>query len=118
MLLDIPKQIDGFYFGIFDLHCTSIEDLKQGKNISILELNAAGAGPAHIYDPNFSFVKAQQVIAEHYTMLYNASKINNKNGVAYMSYTDFKNWRQQEKEFKTKAFLIKQPQEYSISFAV
>ena len=35
-----------------------------------------------------------------------------------MTYLDFKNWRQQEKEFKTKAVLIKQPQEYSISFAV
>ncbi|MCX6208052.1 MAG: hypothetical protein NTZ59_00780, partial [Bacteroidetes bacterium] len=78
------------------------EDLKQGKNISILDLNGAGAEPAHIYDPNFSFFKAQQVIAQHYTMLYNASTINNKNGVAYMSYTDFKSWRQQEKEFKQK----------------
>jgi hypothetical protein len=118
LLLDIPKQIDGFYFGGFDLRCTSIEDLKQGKNISILELNVAGAEPAHIYDPSFSFLKAQQVIAQHYTMLYNASKINNKKGVTYMSYSDFKNWRQQEKKFKTKAVLIKQPQEYSISFAV
>jgi hypothetical protein len=99
---EISRQIDGFYFGRFDLRCTSIEDLKQGKNISILELNGAGAEPAHIYDPNFSFFKAQQVIAQHYTMLYNASTINNKNGVAYMSYTDFKSWRQQEKEFKQK----------------
>jgi hypothetical protein len=115
---EISKQIDGFYFGRFDLRCTSIEDLKQGKNISILELNGAGAEPAHIYDPNFSFLKAQQVIAQHYKMLYQASATNNKNGVAYMKYSDFKSWRKQEKEFKTKAVLIKQPQEYSISFAI
>ena len=76
----LSKQINGFYFGRFDLRCTSIEDLKQGKNISILELNGAGAEPAHIYDPNFSFFKAQQVIAQHYKMLYQASTINNKDG--------------------------------------
>ncbi len=115
---EISKQINGFYFGRFDLRCTSIEDLKQGKNISILELNGAGAEPAHIYDPNFSFFKAQQVIAQHYKMLYQASTINNKDGVAYMSYGDFKSWRQQEKEFKSKAILVKPTQEYSISFAV
>ena len=102
MLLDIPKQIDGFYFGIFDLRCTSIEDLKQGKNISILELNGAGAEPAHIYDPNFSFLNAQQVIAQHFKMLYQASSLNNKKGVAYMNYRDFKSWRKQEKAFKQK----------------
>jgi hypothetical protein len=99
---DISRQIDGFYFGRFDLRCTSIDDLKQGKSISILELNGAGAEPAHIYDPGFSFIKAQQVIAQHYKMLYQASATNNKNGVAYMSYTDFKSWRQQEKECKQK----------------
>lgn len=99
---EISKQIDGFYFGRFDLRCTSIEDLKQGKNISILELNGAGAEPAHIYDPKFSFLKAQQVIAQHYKMLFQASTFNNKNGVAYMNYSDFKSWRAQEKEFKQK----------------
>ncbi len=99
---EISKQIDGFYFGRFDLRCTSIEDLKEGRNISILELNGAGAEPAHIYDPNFSFLKAQQVIAKHYKMLYQASTLNNKKGVAYMSYSDFKSWRKQEKEFKQK----------------
>ncbi|MCX6210637.1 MAG: hypothetical protein NTZ59_14325, partial [Bacteroidetes bacterium] len=90
---EISKQIDGFYFGRFDLPCTSIEDLKQGKNISILELNGAGAEPAHIYDPSFSFLKAQQVIVQHYKMLYQAATVNNKGGVAYMSYNDFRSWR-------------------------
>jgi hypothetical protein len=41
----ISHQISGFYFGRFDLRCTSIADLQQGKNISILELNGAGAEP-------------------------------------------------------------------------
>ena len=62
----ISKQIKGFNYGRFDLRCSSIDDLKKGINISILELNGAGAEPAHIYDPGFSFYEAQKVLATHY----------------------------------------------------
>ena len=96
----ISKQIDGFYFGRFDLRCTSIEDLKLGKNISILELNGAGAEPSHIYDPRFSFLKAQKVIACHYQLMYQAAVENKKNGVPYMSFKSFKYTRQLEKKYK------------------
>jgi len=98
----ISTSIDGFYFGRFDLRCTSLEDLKNGKNISILELNGSGAEPAHIYDPNFSFLKAQKVLAEHYKMMFEAATTNNKNGVNYMTYSLFKETRKRERIFKTK----------------
>lgn len=96
----ISKQIDGFYFGRFDLRCTSIEDLKMGKNIAILELNGAGAEPSHIYDPCFSFFKAQKVIASHYLMMYQAAFINRQAGVPFMSFKSFKNTRKLEREYK------------------
>lgn len=98
----ISTSIDGFYFGRFDLRCTSIEDLKNGKNIAILELNGSGAEPAHIYDPKFSFLKAQKVLAEHYKMMFEAATINNKNGVNYMTYLLFKETRKRERIFKNK----------------
>jgi len=96
----ISKQIDGFYFGRFDLRCTSIEDLKMGKNIAILELNGAGAEPSHIYDPCFSFFKAQKVIANHYRMMYQAAFINKQAGVPFMSFKSFKDTRLLEKNYK------------------
>lgn len=96
----ISKQIDGFYFGRYDLRCTSIEDLRKGKNISILELNGAGAEPSHIYTPGFSFFKAQVVIANHYRMMYQAAFENRKAGVQFMSFKSFKDTRKQEKEYK------------------
>lgn len=101
----ISCTIDGFYFGRFDLRCTSIEDLKAGKNIAILELNGAGAEPAHIYDPEFSFIKAQIVLAKHYKMMYEAAFENNKNGVEYMSYSSYKLTKKSEKIFKQKVYL-------------
>ncbi len=102
----ISCGIEGFYFGRFDLRCTSIEDLKAGKNISILELNGAGAEPAHIYDPSFSFLNAQFVLAKHYKMMFDAAVANNSLGVEYMSYNKFRHIRKLEKQFKNRIQLI------------
>ena len=96
----ISKKIPGFYFGRYDLRCSSIEELKLGKNISILELNGAGAEPAHIYNPGFSFFKAQKVIADHYNMMYEAAFINKQAGVPFMSFKAFKDTRRMEKAYK------------------
>jgi hypothetical protein len=98
----LSKEINGFYFGRFDLRCTSIDDLKMGKNISILELNGAGAQPAHIYDPKFSFFEAQYVLAKHYKMMFEAATENNRRGIRYMSYQSFKKTKKLEKAHKLK----------------
>ena len=96
----ISKSIDGFYFGRFDIRCSSLEDLALGKNIVILELNGAGAEPAHIYDPNFSYWKAQFVLASHYKMMFKAAMENHRNGIPFMTYETFKRTRLLEKEYK------------------
>lgn len=96
----ISKQIEGFYFGRFDLRCASIEDLKQGKNFFILELNGAGAEPAHIYHPGFSFWQAQKVLMQHFKMLFDAAIANKQTGVPFMSYTAYKQTKQLEKAYK------------------
>ncbi len=101
----ISQQIEGFYFGRYDLRCTSIEDLKNGKNIAILELNGAGAEPAHIYDPSFSFFKAQHVIAQHYKMMFYAAKENQKRGTSFMSFEEFTSLRRSEKKYKERVAL-------------
>lgn len=102
----ISKQINGFYYGRFDLKCTSIEDLKMGSNISILELNGAGAEPAHIYDPSFAFFQAQLVLAKHYKMMYDASTENNKKGIPFMTLQSFLNWKKAEKAYKQNAVIV------------
>lgn len=102
----ISKQIEGFYFGRFDIKCNSIEDLKEGKNFSILELNGSGAEPAHIYQPGFSFIKAQAVITRHYKMMYKAAKANHKKGVLYMSLKSFREVNEAQKKHKLKVTLL------------
>ena len=102
---------NGFYYGRYDLKCTSIEDLKNGKNISILEYNGAGAEPNHIYDCGMSYGKALGVIASHWRDMYRIGKINNRNGVPYWSFKKAKHFRKQQKidftELQKKDLLLK-----------
>lgn len=76
-----------FYYGRYDLKCTSIDDLKAGKNISILEFNGTGAEPNHIYDCGMSYFNALKVIATHWKHMYQIGRINYKKGIPYWSFT-------------------------------
>jgi hypothetical protein len=93
----ISKQIEGFYFGRFDIRCASLEDLYKGK-IKIMELNGCGAEPAHIYDPDFKLRNAIAVLFKHWYTIFRISRQNHKQGFQYLSmregltyYKKFKN---------------------------
>lgn len=97
----LNHESENFFYGRYDLKCTSIEDLKNGKNISILEYNGAGAEPNHIYDCGMSYGKALRVIASHWRDMYRIGKINNRNGVPYWSFKKASRFRKQlNKEFR------------------
>ena len=81
----ISSHIKGFYFGRFDLRTATLEDLYNGK-VQIMELNGCGAEPAHIYDPEFSLVRALVVLIKHWRSIYEIAHANNKNGVEYISH--------------------------------
>ena len=83
---EIAMGIEGFYYGRFDIRCPAYEDLKQGKNLKILELNGAGSEPAHIYQPGFSFWKGQKVLLKHWYILYRISTMNHMSGYPYMRF--------------------------------
>ncbi len=101
----ISKQIPGFYYGRFDLKCSSMEDLRKGK-LSILELNGSGAEPAHIYQPGFSFFKAQAVLARHYAMMYAAAKANHDTGTPYMTLQSYRATKAAEKLYKQQVLVL------------
>ncbi len=72
------------YYGRYDIKCNSIEDLRQGKNFSILEFNGTGAGTQHVYANDYNIFQAMGVILKHWKMMYRISRYNHKYmGVAY-----------------------------------
>lgn len=80
----LSREIDGFYFGRFDLRAATLEDLEQAK-VMVLELNGCGAEPAHIYHPGFSLWAAWRVLFRHWSDIYRVSKENNQRGTPYIS---------------------------------
>lgn len=93
----ISRQIEGFYFGRYDLRTASVEDLAMGK-VQVMELNGCGAEPAHIYEPGFPLTEAISVLIRHWRDMYLISVENHRRGVSYIS---FREARIIYKRFKT-----------------
>jgi hypothetical protein len=79
----INLHSEHFFWGRYDIKCNSIEDLKKGKNFAILEYNGAGASPSHIYHCGMSLFQAYGELLRHWKLLYEVSKWNHDNGIAY-----------------------------------
>lgn len=82
----ISNEAGQYYFGRYDLKCTSLEDLKNGKNIDILEFNGAGAAITHVFDRDMSYFSALKEIVRHWRHLYKIGKINHKKGAPYWNF--------------------------------
>lgn len=81
----LSQSIPGFYFGRYDLRAASVEALERGE-FQILELNGAGAEPAHIYQPGFPFWEGQRVLLHHWKVLHRISRQNHTSGVGYWTF--------------------------------
>lgn len=99
---NVCLQIPQFYYGRLDLKFNSIEELEEGKNFSIIELNAAGSEPTHIYDPTHSIFFAWKEIAKHFRLLYKVSVINKRNGASYLNFKEGMQMLKENKELTKK----------------
>jgi len=82
-LFDTISHDSRFYYGRYDIKCSSIEDLKKGINFSILEFNGAGSIPNHIYTGKYNLIHAYKEICNHWKALYEISAYNHRKGLAY-----------------------------------
>ena len=83
----LSKQIDGFFYGRFDLRSRDSQALYNG-DFKIMELNGAASEPAHIYSPNYPIAKGYRALFHHWKTLFQISKTNHKLGVPYMTWSD------------------------------
>ncbi|MFE3872081.1 D-alanine--D-alanine ligase [Flavobacterium sp. ZS1P70] len=81
-------QIPGFFFGRLDVMYNTWEELEQGKNFSIVELNGAASEPTHIYDPKHSLLFAWKELARHIRYMFEISVLNHKKGIPYLSHKE------------------------------
>lgn len=96
---DICAQIPGFYFGRLDLMYHSWDELEQGQNFSIVELNGAASEPTHIYDPKHSLFFAWKELSRHIKYMYEISVENHRNGAPYLPHKiGMQEWRLHQKQ--------------------
>ncbi|CAM1368329.1 conserved hypothetical protein [Tenacibaculum litoreum] len=76
----LSKSIPGWYYGRIDLKYNTFEELEEGINFKILEINGIIAEPTHIYDSqNYTYLKALKAIRTHWKSLFNIAITNHKN---------------------------------------
>jgi hypothetical protein len=98
---DLSHYSKHFYYGRYDIKCASIEDLKEGKNYSILEFNGSGAEPHHIYGNGYNLFQAYKIILHHWNVLYKISRYNHVKGVEYWGFKKgLKFLKEAKKHFK------------------
>ncbi len=76
----IGQQTD-IHYGRFDIKYNTLEELKQGKNYKVIELNGAASEPTHIYDRSIPIWKKYKVFSEHFSVMYDICKIQMQKGI-------------------------------------
>ena len=76
----VLKALPGFSFGRIDLRVPDSEKLRQGKNISIMEINGVSAESGHIYQPGTSLCKAWGVMCRQWSIAFTIAHYNVQHG--------------------------------------
>ena len=84
----VSEGFDGFFYGRFDMKVASIEDLYEGKNIRVMELNGVSSDPGHIYDPRYYLWQAYRDLMWHWKRAADISIVNQKNGTKPLPFSD------------------------------
>ena len=74
------RQINGVYYGRFDLKYDSEEALQRGE-FKVMELNGITSDPAHIYDPEHGAFRAYRDFWRHWTIIFRLHRALKKEGV-------------------------------------
>jgi len=76
----LSRGFRGFYFGRYDIRTPNAEELQQGRNFKVVELNGATAEATHIYDPRNSLLSAYRVLFEQWRTLLEIAAANRNQG--------------------------------------
>jgi membrane protein DedA with SNARE-associated domain len=91
----ISQRVPGFFIGRYDIRYENDEELKQGHNFQIIELNGATSEATSIYDPCNSLFSAYRTLFRQWKLVFAIGGINRAGGHARTSLaTLWHNWRQ------------------------
>ena len=87
-IVGILSQMKGIQYGRFDLRTRSIEDLKNGAHIKVLEFNGVASEPAHIYDPDYPTWKGYADVWKHWAIMRRIHAMQKTRGIEAMGWKE------------------------------
>jgi len=94
----IACSIPEFYFGRFDVKFRSIDQLQEGLDFEIFEINGAGSEAIHVWDANMPLMKVFQELFRYQSLLFKISDTNRKRGFKPMGGKEFYAFTKQYKK--------------------
>ena len=86
---ELSNKIEGWYYGRVDIKYDNLDELIEGRNLKIIEINGIISEPTHIYDAsNGTYFDALMAIKNHWKLTYLIGKKNKK--LLKARYTNFK----------------------------
>src|SRR5262249_20285505 len=70
MIDEISQKLTGFFIGRYDIRYENDEDLKQGRNFRIVELNGATSEATSIYDARNSLFAAYRTLFQQWKLVF------------------------------------------------
>lgn len=89
----LSKDVGGWFYGRVDIKYNDFEELENGTDFKVLEINGILAEPTHIYDAeNYTYFKALKAIRTHWKSLFTIATTNhNSFNIPYKSARTFLN---------------------------
>jgi membrane protein DedA with SNARE-associated domain len=78
----IFSSMPDFYFGRLDVRSRSPEDLAEGRDFQIIEINGAGAEATHIWDPEMPLGEAYKTLFRQFRILFRIGSLNRARGAS------------------------------------
>jgi len=92
---EISRKLPDFFIGRYDIRYANEEDLKQGRNFQIIELNGATSEATSIYDARNSLLSAYRTLFRQWRLVFAIGAENRTNGHTPSSLAAlWRNWRQ------------------------
>lgn len=85
----VSKQINGFYFGRYDIRAKDQASLKAGENFKVLEVNGVTSESTNIYDPSNSVFDAYKIMFAQWKLAFEIGQQNILQGAAKISIKQF-----------------------------
>jgi len=76
----ISQKLTGFNIGRYDIRFTNDDDLRAGKNFSIIELNGAASEATSIYDARNSLRSAYRTLFRQWELVFAIGAANRRRG--------------------------------------